>query len=204
MATVSGVSAQEQPTREQRQAALADHHDEVWDGEYFMSPVPNDEHQHLVAMLTTAFVETVMAPGLGLVRPGVNLSDRVEGWLHNYRGPDVVVILNDTKAVNCDTHWVGAIDFLVEIVSPDDRSRKKLPFYGSLGVREVLIVDRYPWVLELYRNAGGELRLVGSSTADEPTVLKSAVIPLTFRLAAAEPRPQVVVAKTRGKRTWRF
>ena len=37
--------------------------------------------------------EVVTGAGLGKVRPGVNLSDRNEGWIHNYRGPDVVAFL---------------------------------------------------------------------------------------------------------------
>ena len=73
--------------------------------------------------------------------PGVNLSDRDEGWEQNFREPDVAVFLRDGKAINCGTHWQGAADFLVEIISPGERTREKIPFYSSLGVVE-LLVDR--------------------------------------------------------------
>ena len=36
--------------------------------------------------------------GAGDVSPGVNLSDRDDGWEQNYREPDVAVFLHDTKA----------------------------------------------------------------------------------------------------------
>ena len=37
----------------ERRAWGGDHHDEVWDGVYMMSPLPNNEHQLLVALLTS-------------------------------------------------------------------------------------------------------------------------------------------------------
>ena len=96
--------------------------------------------------------------------PGVNLSDRDKGWEQNYREPDVAVFLRDGKAINCGTHWRGAADFLVEIISPGERTREKIPFYSSLGVVELLIIDRDPWTLELYRHQNGQLAKVGQST----------------------------------------
>ena len=39
----------------ERRAWGGDHHDEVWDGVYMMSPLPNNEHQDLVALLTSVF-----------------------------------------------------------------------------------------------------------------------------------------------------
>ena len=94
---------------------------------------------------------------LGKVMAGVNVSDREHGWKKNYRCPDVVVFLNHTKAVDCDTFWFGGPDFAVEIASPGDRSREKLEFYAKVGTRELLLVDRKPWSLELYRLDGEKL-----------------------------------------------
>ncbi len=103
--------------------------------------------------------------------PGVNLSDRDEGWEQNFREPDVAVFLRDGKAIDCGTHWRGAADFLVEIISPGERTRDKIPFYSSLGVVELLIIDRDPWTLELYRHQNGQLEKVGQSTLAAPEVL---------------------------------
>ena len=83
--------------------------------------------------------------------PGANITDLEEDWTHNYRCPDVVVFLKEGRAINRETHFFGGPDFAVEIVSEFDRSREKLPFYARVGVRELLLVDRDPWVLELFR-----------------------------------------------------
>ena len=96
--------------------------------------------------------------------PGINLSDRADDWEHNYRCPDVAVFLPGNLAEKFEAHYRGPADFLVEIVSPHDNTREKIPFYSALGVRELLIIDRYPWSLELYRHNGKELVLAGQSS----------------------------------------
>jgi hypothetical protein len=40
------------------------------------------------------------------------------------------VFLAEGKAVYCGTHWRGAADFLVEIISHGERTRDKIPFYS--------------------------------------------------------------------------
>ena len=121
---------------------------------------------------------------------------------HNYRSPDVVVFLNDTKAENCDTHWFGGPDFAVEIVSPGDRSREKFEFYANVGVRELLLIDREPWRLELFRLQEGKLVEVGRSTVKEPRQLASEVAPLDLRLVPGEQRPQIEVVHHDGEQAW--
>ena len=151
MATLINDRALETVLIRRRRAAGADRFDEVWNGVYVMSPIANDEHQDVAGVLTGILMAVVQWKGLGLVRPGVNVSDRREDWKKNYRVPDVAVFLNDTKAVNCDTFWYGGPDFAVEVVSRGDRTRKKIPFYAKVGTRELLVVDRNPWALTLYR-----------------------------------------------------
>jgi len=51
---------------------------------------------------------------------------------------------------------VGGPDFAVEILNPGDRTPEKLPFYASVNVRELLVVDRDPWSLELFRLCDGQ------------------------------------------------
>ena len=68
---------------------------------------------------------TVSKPGLGKVRPGVNLAASAEDWEYDYRVPDVVVFLADTAAENHDTFWTGAADFIIEITSPRDRTLRE-------------------------------------------------------------------------------
>src|SRR5262245_20400955 len=110
--------------RAQRAESGADRYDEVWEGTYLMAPRPKVQHQDLVAGLTTVLHQIVVASGAGHVFPGANVSDREEDWTQNYRCPDVVVVLNGSRAKNCGTHLCGGPNFLIEIISPDDRSRE--------------------------------------------------------------------------------
>ncbi len=187
--------------RRRRQLGI-DHHDEVWDGVYIVSPQPNDEHQEIITDLSAALVFSIKRPGLGLVRAGINVSDREKGWTENYRCPDVAVYLNGTTARNLNTHWLGGPDFAVEVLSKGDRARKKFAFYAAVGTRELLLIDRRPWALELYRIDGGELRLVGKSTLESSNILASAVLALSFRLVDGASRPTILVAHSDGIQTW--
>jgi hypothetical protein len=68
-------------------------------------------------------------------------------------------------------------------------------------VRELLIVNRQSWVLELYRHQDGGLKKAGESTLDRPEVLSGGKLPLDFRLIAGDERPQIEVRhKTTGER----
>jgi Uma2 family endonuclease len=176
--------------------------DEVWEGVYIMPPFPNNEHQFLQSRLNTIFDTVIGLSGLGEVLPGVNVSDRIENWTDNFRCPDIAVFLNGTSAQNCETFWFGGPDFAVEIVSPGDSSRDKLAFYASVGVRELLMIDRLPWKLELFRLEGGHLVLAGQSQSNLPNSLQSQVIPLSFRLIAGGARPAVEVMHNDGVQRW--
>lgn len=179
-----------------------DRYDEVWDGVYVMSPLANDEHQWLVGKFFRVFDEAIGDAGLGEVRPGVNVSDRVKGWRKNYRCPDVAVKLNGGLARIFKNHWVGGPDFVVEIVSTRDRTREKLDFYAAIGTREVLVIDREPWSLELYALSEGRLTSAGTFRVGSPIALASEVLPLTFRLIEAEPTPKIEVAHPETGRKW--
>jgi Uma2 family endonuclease len=192
----------ERRLRAQRKARGIDQHDEVWEGVYVMSPLADDEHQAIAGSLTTAFQIVIGETGLGKVRPGVNVSDRVKRWTNNYRTPDVVVILKDSPAQNHGKFWTGPIDFVVEIVSRGDRSRRKIPFYAKVGVRELLFVDRKPWRLTLYRHDGTELENVGTCDGLQWASLESEVLPFFFQLASAADRPTIELRHKTDGRIW--
>jgi Uma2 family endonuclease len=202
MATLVIDPLVEEQIRKERAAHGADRYDEVWEGTYMMAPMPNMEHQGLAARLTSVLDFVIRQSNLGEVFAGANVSDREEDWLHNYRGPDVVVVLNGSRAKNCGTHLCGGPDFLIEIVSPGDASRDKFAFYGGIGVRELMIVDRDPWRLELYQLQGDQMSLAGQSRLEEPTLLASNVVPLTFRLLAGDVHPQIEMTHRDGVHRW--
>jgi Uma2 family endonuclease len=187
---------------EERQALGQDRLDEVWDGIYFMSPLANDEHQEIIGGLTAILQQVIGWKGLGKVRPGVNVSDREDDWTQNYRVPDVVVYFPDNPAQNRDTHWLGGPDFAVEVASAGDRAREKLGFYAKAGTRELLIIDRDPWALELYALRRKKLKLVGRSTLEGLETLESTVVPLIFRLVAGAARPAIEVRQPGQDEAW--
>jgi Uma2 family endonuclease len=185
--------------RERREAGV-DRFDEVWDGVYVVGPVRDNEHQLVITELTFAIGDVL--DGTARIYAGVNVSDRETGWKKNYRIPDVAVYLPSNPALDRKTHWLGGPDFVAEVLTPSDRARKKFGFYAEVGVREVLLVDRRPWRLELYRWSEMGWIQYGWSDLERPDAFSSAVLPLTFRLLPGEPRPQIAVTKTGGNGRW--
>jgi Uma2 family endonuclease len=179
----------EKHIRAQRAEWGIDRYDEVWDGTYLITPPKDIEHSELQANFVWTLSESLTSTET-IVYPGVNVSDQTVDWTKNYRCPDVAVILPGSAAIERDAYYLGGPDFVVEIISPYDRSREKFDFYTKVGVRELLLVDRNPWALELYRLRDGKLHSVGQSRLDQPDVLQSTVLPLTFRLVPRDTRPR--------------
>jgi Uma2 family endonuclease len=186
-----------------RQESGGDRFDEVWDGVYMMSPLADNEHQELQSKLVAAISNALGWETPFKICAGVNVSDREDNWEHNYRCPDVVVFAPNTKAKNCNTFWLGGPDFAVEITSLYDRSRDKFDFYSRVGVRELLILDRQEWRLELHRLTARKLELVQESTAENGLSLSSEVLGLSIRLTAGKHRPTIEVTAADG-RSWKI
>ena len=203
MATLVMDPQIEEELLEHRRACGGDKFDEVWEGVYVMAPLANVEHQAVVGGLQTAIGGAFVGNPAVQVFPGINVSDRRKGWEKNYLCPDVAVILPGSMAVDCGPFLFGGLDFVVEVASDYDRSREKFEFYARVGVREMLLVDRNPWQLELYRLTGSELNLVGSSDPAKQQLLASQVLPLTFRLLSRQSgRPQIEVVKPATNERW--
>lgn len=167
----------------ERRAAGGDRFDEVWNATYVMSPLADFEHQRLATDLAVALSQLLVTKPGSIVVAGVNVSDRDVGWTQNYRCPDLAVLLPGSRAKDCGTHLCGGPDFLIEIASDYDHSRDKLDFYAAVGVRELLIIDRDPWRLELYRESSQGLMSIGGAFVAEPP-LTSETLELTFQLTA--------------------
>jgi Uma2 family endonuclease len=127
------------------------------------------------------------------------VSDRRSGWDRNFRGPDIVVVLNNGLAIDCKTHWFGGPDFLVEVQSPGDQTDAKITFYSKLKVRELLIIQRDTRQLRLYRHNGQQLALVEPSEFQGGRWLRSEVLPLAFRRKALKGGPRTEVQRTDGQ-----
>jgi Uma2 family endonuclease len=168
---------------EERRASGLDRYDEVWEGVYVMSPMANNEHQRLVTDIA-AVIKTVFDwKGLGQTLAGANVSDRRESWTENYRVPDVLVLRGDSSAVDCETHWFGGPDLAIEVVSPGERVLDKLEFYARVGTNELLIIDRQPWKLTLYRRCSGtKMDQIAEFSRDNPVVFQSEVVSIRFSI----------------------
>ena len=139
--------------------------EEFWEGMYFLPSNTTNSHQKLLDDLGDILTEVVKREKRGEKYQGAIVSDRRKGWDHNYRVPDMVVVLNNSRAIDCGTHFFGGPDFLIEIQSPGD-TEEKVPFYGKIGVRELLIIHRDKRTPRLLRLEGEELVLVKPSALE--------------------------------------
>ena len=175
----------------QRAANKQDRWDEVWEGVYMMAPAPNNEHQDVVDWIIFVLKLHLRADGFR-INSLRNVSDGRSDWTKNYRIPDVLVFSPSNDARDAGTHWVGGPDLAIEVLSDGDRARDKIDFYGRVGTREVLLIDRDPWRLELYRFRGGEMttevamEVVTQSIGVKWRVLGEAELEMEFADGAGE------------------
>jgi Uma2 family endonuclease len=176
---------------EERKRLGHDLYDEVWEGVYVMPTMPSLGHQDLVSGFTTIF--RIIMGKRARVQPGANVSDR-EDWKDNFRVPDVVVVLENGRAIDRDTFWLGGPDFLVE--SPDDATEAKIPFYSQIRVEELLIVERDSRKLLLLRHNGKKLVNVEPSLFRGGKWLVSKVMPLAFRRKLVKGEAKIEITRT--------
>jgi Uma2 family endonuclease len=120
-----------EPLLERRRRAGLDRNDEVWEGVLHMVPAPSGPHSSIewqLAQLLRPLAEQVGLHACGQFNLGEGENDfRVpDGGLH--RTPPLAT-------------WYSTAALVLEIVSPNDESWEKLPFYAAHEVDEVLIVD---------------------------------------------------------------
>src|SRR5262245_62107230 len=123
-----------------RRALGQDRYDEVWNGEYHMSPAAHLWHGVVVNELGAALRELAAPLGLA-VGVEFNLGDGED----NFRVPDLGV-----HRALVDEVWLLTAAMVVEVVSPDDESWLKFDHYAAHGVDEVLIADPRERTLHLF------------------------------------------------------
>jgi Uma2 family endonuclease len=126
-----------------RRALGLDTFDEVWEGTYHMAPAPRFRHSYLDHAVAVALDPYAQAAGLIGSGP-FNLGDS-----DNYRVPDGGYHRRLRDAIYLDTAAV-----VVEILSPDDETYEKFPFYVAHGVDEVLVVEPDQHQIRLFVLAG--------------------------------------------------
>ncbi|MGI8413374.1 MAG: Uma2 family endonuclease [Solirubrobacteraceae bacterium] len=136
-----------------RRRTGADRFDEVWDGVYHMVPDPSHGHARLEAQLTRLLGPPADAAGLEITGQ-FNLGQTRD----DFRVPD-----GGLHRPGAEGMWHPTAALVVEIVSPEDRSRQKLPFYATYHVDEVLVVDPRERTIDWLALVGSEYRGVPRS-----------------------------------------
>jgi Uma2 family endonuclease len=151
------------------------HLDECWEGVWHLTD-PTRRHQQIATRICRILSEVIEDTGRGSASISINVTDREYDWIENHRCPDGTVILTGNPGRwigENEAAFLGGPDLIVEVRSPGDKTYEKLPFYNSLGVKEVLIVDQETGRPEIWR--GGKLR---AERPGEP--LRSEVTGLEF------------------------
>src|ERR687893_752317 len=126
---------------EERRRRGADRWDEMWQGELHMVPPPAERHQSLGSVLLALLLPIARERGLKVAYE-IGLFAAAD----DYRVPDLGVYRPDQAS---ERGLEDAAELVVELVSPGDESRAKLPWYAARA-REVLLVDRDTLAVELH------------------------------------------------------
>lgn len=124
---------------------------EIIDGELFVTPAPNTQHQTVVLNLATALKVFLDQSGLGsvFVAPiDVVLSDS------DVVQPDLLFVASEQQDRITEANIQGAPDLAVEVLSPTTRRTDevvKRKRYEQFDVREYWIVDPELETVKVYR-----------------------------------------------------
>lgn len=127
----------------------ADRWDEMWEGVLHMPPMPNRDHQDLALSLGIWLKLNWARPLGNRVHGPVNLASP-GGWPNDYRIPNLLLLTPDRFDIDHNEYFEGAPTAVVEVRSPGDETIEKMPFYASLGVPEVWVMDRDTKRPEMY------------------------------------------------------
>jgi len=158
------VNASEAMVAERRSLGI-DKQDERWAGEWHFVNPPKRWHSRLSTDLLAILIPLARQVGLEPYGDSTGVFANPED---DWRVPDQVYARPDQGV---DEGVTGA-ELVVEIRSPGDESYKKLPFYASRGVREVLIVHQDRRV-ELHRLRDDDTYVLvddGNGTATSTTL----------------------------------
>ena len=151
---------------------------EIIDGEHFMNPAPNTNHQTVSKRLQYQLYTQIELAGLGLL---FDAPYDVQLAPHDILQPDLIVVLKDRPNIVTPTKIKGVPDLVVEIISPsseaNDRKLKR-ERYEKAGVPEYWIVDPGEQTLEQLVLKDGTYQLQPAAHEVLPTVIGGVTIRL--------------------------
>jgi Uma2 family endonuclease len=121
------------------------------EGELYMAPAPNLYHQTISANLEFVFRSYLEQNPLGILlhAPVDVVFHRESIWQ-----PDIFIVLNANRHILTEQRCEGVPDFIVEILSPNNRELylyTKRTLYAQQGVTEYWIVDPEAKEILIYR-----------------------------------------------------
>ena len=141
------------PLFERRRRSGLDRLDEIWGGVYHMVPAPSGPHATIESQLHTILRPLAQQAGLTMIGQS-NLGESEQ----NFRVPDSALHRDPPTGV-----WNPTAALVIEIVSPDDETWEKLPFYAAHQVDEVLIVNPQERTVNWLGLSGEEYRPIERS-----------------------------------------
>ncbi len=151
---------------------------EIIDGGLIVTHAPSFEHQYVCSQLNLALGNWSGETGKGTTVqvPGVIFTP-VDAVI-----PDVVWMSWDRIRLGKDRagHFTIAPELAIEVLSPGSSNvrrdrQSKMALYSREGVDEYWIVDWQRQIVEVYRQAGGQLELIQTLAGDD--VLESPRFP---------------------------
>ncbi len=121
------------------------------EGDLYMAPAPNRFHQDVSRnlMITLANYLSVHPIGVLYDAPFDVYLTEIDVFQ-----PDLLIVLNENRAILTDAGAEGAPDFVVEILSPKTRQLdlvNKKRVYARMGVKELWIIDPDQREISVYR-----------------------------------------------------
>jgi Uma2 family endonuclease len=161
---------------EERRRNGWDKRDEVWEGVLHMVPPASTRHNFVADDLLVFLRRVGERRGLLVAREtGVFDPAIPEYW--SYRVPDLAMAPKDLFS---ERGVEGRAKLVVEVLSPNDESREKLPFYARVGVEEVWIVNPVTKAFELFELDAHEL----TATDPQDGVFRSRALDIAIDVIA--------------------
>lgn len=126
---------------EQRHTYGQDKCDEVWDGVLHMPPLPSSAHARRSLDLAVALIPISERRGLQVWGDCTGIVEHNQ----NYRIPDAMI----ARPEHTRSHGLSSAELVVEMLSPNDEAREKLPFYAARGVKEIWLIDPITCAFEI-------------------------------------------------------
>ncbi len=142
---------------------------ELIEGELFVSRAPGIPHQRVLHNLQMEFGLFLKAHPIGILVPGAGaiLSD------YDAVIPDLAFVCNERwDQVVTGEKFTGALDLVIEILSPGTQNRKrdlsaKRHLYERVGVKEYWIVDSENRTVLVLRLRGNTFEEIATLTSDD-------------------------------------